>query len=152
MSDVKEQAKAIETSVFLQNVVKLIPVEIIAIYAVINGLIPATAGSVAVWVVLGVLMLLVPFYVIFAIKVKRVDQIILMTIAFPIWIGAMGGFPEMASIVWYEPWMLSVALALFTLIPPMFVGQRVSVEEIEEKFPQEGTASRAIEKKSWREV
>lgn len=158
MSDIKDQAKSVETSIFLQNLVKLIPMEIIAIFAVIKGLIPLTADPIAVWVVFGVLMILVPFYVIFAMKVKRWDQVVLMTLAFPIWVIAIGGLPIEMTVGWYEPWMMSVSLALFTLIPPMFVGQRVSVDEIEEKFPdkQENATSMAAmlesKKKSWREV
>ena len=156
MSDIKEQAKTIEAGIFLQNLVKLIPVEIIAIFAVIKGLIPVTAAPIAVWVVFGILTAMVPFYVIFAMKVVKWDQVILMTLAFPIWVIAIGGLPDILAIAWYEPWMISVGLALFTLIPPMIYGTRVSNDEIDEKFPDkpiEKTTNKIKSKvKSWREV
>jgi len=155
MSDVEKEAKTIQTSIFLENLVKLIPVEIIALFAVIKGLIPATAGATSVWIVFGLLTALVPFYVVFAMNVKKWDQVALMTIAFPIWAVALGGLPSLGlSVVWLEPWMMSVALALFTLVPPMFYGKRVDVEEIEEKFPdiEPSTAVRVSEKRPWREV
>lgn len=156
-NNIQEQAREVQTSVFLKNLVKLIPVEIIALFAIIQGLIPATAAAASVWVVFGLLTLLVPFYVIFAMKVKKWDQVLLMTIAFPIWAIAIGGLPPLGLVVaWFEPWMVSVALALFTLVPPMFYGQRISENELEEKFPQSApeltTQLRAQEIKSWREI
>lgn len=140
MSDI-DNAQKFQIDLFLQNLVKLIPIEIIALFAIIKGMIPVTANPVAIWVFLGILTLMVPLYIIFAMRVTKVSQIILMTLAFPIWVLAMGGFPTGTFI---EPWMLSVALALFTLIPPMFYGQRIPTEELT-------TASRG-KVKSWREV
>ena len=128
--EMKNEAKSLQTNMFLQNLIKLIPVEIIALFAVIKGLIPETADPIAVWVVFGVMFLLVPFYVIFAMKVHKWDQVILMTFAFPIWTIAIGGMPAAGvAIAWLEPWMMSVALALFTLIPPMFYGHRIEPEK-----------------------
>lgn len=150
MSDMKDQAKSLETSMFLQNLVKLIPVEIMALFAVVNGLIPTTADPVAIWVVLGALTLLVPFYTIFAMKVKKVTQIILTTIAFPVWVIAMGGLPVTMAVGWYEPWMMSAGLALWTIIPPMIYGYRVPTSEVEDTEPT--TAAGMVTDKSWREV
>lgn len=150
MSDIKKQAKSFETSMFLQNLVKLIPVEIMALFAVVNGLIPTTANPIAVWIVLGLLTILVPFYVIFAMKVKKWTQVILMTAAFPVWVIAMGGLPVTTVIGWYEPWMISVGLALYTLIPPMIYGYRVSEEKILRKDTVTETGMMTVQ--SWREV
>ena len=130
MGDIQKEAQKVETTVFLQNLVKLIPVEIIALFAVVKGLIPADAAAMSVWVVFGVLAALVPFYVIFSMKIKEWDQVVLMTFAFPIWAVAIGGLPSLGvDVAWLAPWMLSVALALFTLIPPMFYGKRVEIEQ-----------------------
>lgn len=141
MSDAND-AQNFQIDLFLQNLVKLIPIEIIALFAVIKGMIPATANPIAVWIFLSILVVLVPLYIIFAMKVSKVSQIVLMTLAFPVWILAIGGLPISTTFV--EPWMVSVTLALFTLIPPMFYGQRISPEE------QTIAAKRKI--KSWREV
>jgi len=145
MSDVNNGAQQFQMDLFLQNLVKLVPIEIIALFAVVKGMIPVTANPTSIWVFLGILIVLVPFYVIFAMKVTKVSQIILMTIAFPIWILAIGGLP-ITGINFIEPWMLSVALALFTLIPPMFYGQRIQPEEVIM------TTSSRKKLKSWREV
>lgn len=153
--DVKKEARTIETTLFLQNLVKLIPVEIIALFAVVKGLIPVGAEPISVWVVFGVLTVLVPFYVVFAMGVKKWDQVVLMTVAFPIWAVAIGGLPELGvAVAWLEPWMLSVALALFTLIPPMFYGKRVEVDEIEEKFPEKKPSTASVQRRKipWRQV
>jgi len=158
MSDLQKEAQRLESSLFLQNLVKLIPVEIIALFAVIKGLIPETASEVSVWIVFVILFVLVPFYVIFAMKVKKWDQIILMTLAFPIWTFAIGGVPGTLGIAWFEPWMMSVLLALFTLIPPMFYGQRL-VEEYDEEDGEDydgevelSTSSKFFSEKPWRQV
>ena len=154
MSDVKNEVKKIETAVLLQNIVKLVPVEIIALFAIIKGIIPVGTDPVAVWVTFTILAVLVPLYVVFAMKVKNVSQVILMTLAFPIWVFALGGLP-LETLTWYAPWMMSVGLALFTLIPPMFYGQRVSVEDVVATAPVVGTASKTesvVPAKSWREV
>lgn len=141
MSDINNDVQKFQVDLFLQNLVKLIPIEIIALFAVIKGMIPATANPAAIWIFIGILTAMVPLYIIFAMKVTKVSQIILMTLAFPVWVLAMGGFPTGTFI---EPWMLSVTLALFTLVPPMFYGQRIPAEELT-------TASRR-KIKSWREV
>jgi len=141
MSDINNDVQKFQIDLFLQNLVKLIPIEIIALFAVIKGMIPVTANPVAIWIFIGILTAMVPLYIIFAMKVTKVSQIVLMTLAFPVWVLAMGGFPIGTFI---EPWMLSVTLALFTLIPPMFYGQRIPAEELT-------TASRR-KIKSWREV
>lgn len=138
MSDVKKEAKNIETSLFLQNLVKLIPVEIIALFAIIKGLIPVTASPISVLIVFGLFVVLVPFYVIFAMKIKDWVQVMLMTVAFPVWIFAIGDLP--VEFTWFEPWMISVGLALFTLIPPMFYGTRI-------KEPERVTTSNSKTKK-----
>ena len=155
MSDVKKEAQKVETTVFLQNLVKLIPVEIIALFAVVKGLIPVGAEAISVWVVFGVLAVLVPFYVIFAMKINKWDQVLLMSLAFPIWAVAIGGLPSLGiDVAWLAPWMLSVALALFTLIPPMFYGKRVEIEEPEvEPEPQAEPTTEAVQVRgSWRAV
>jgi len=141
MSDVNN-AQRFQVNLFLQNLAKLIPIEIIALFTTIKGMIPATANPTAVWIFLTILVILVPLYIIFAMKVSKISQIVLMTLAFPVWILAIGGLPISITIV--EPWMISVTLALLTLIPPMFYGQRISNEE-----PMT-TSRRKI--KSWREV
>jgi len=147
MSDVNKEVQQFQMDLFLQNLVKLIPIEIIALFAIIKGLIPTTASTISVWVVLGVLVVLTPLYIVFAMKVNKVSQVILMTIALPIWILAIGGLPIDALI---EPWILSVALALFTLIPPMFYGQRIKVQN--EPVNEFATNSSRKKIKSWREV
>lgn len=150
-----------QPSQFLTNLVKLIPVEIIALFAIVKGLIPVTASVISVWVVFGILAVLVPFYAMFAMNVKKWDQVTLMTFAFPIWAVAIGGLPSLGlSVTWLEPWMLSVALALFTLVPPMFYNTRIETpipeketEDTGKEIRMSGTSSVKKQKiKSWREI
>ena len=134
---------------FLMNLVKLIPAEIVAMYIILQTMVPATlVGYLFISVPLFILL---PFYLIYAMKIKRVDQIALMTVAFVIWIFALGG--PFIFFAWYEPWMASVLLAMFTLVPPMIYGYRAEV-------PTEMTAASSrknrlldmMRGKSWREI
>ncbi len=147
MSDTQNDVKKFQVSVFIQNLIKLVPTEFIVLWGIIVGLIPTTAPALASWIVLGAITLLIPFYLIFSMKVKDVGQIILTTLAFPLWSMMIGGAPAM-SLTWFEPWMVSVGIAIFTFIPPMFYGKRVNPEEIPGSVPT--TATRTP--KSWREV
>lgn len=150
MSDIKNNTKIIDTSLFLQNLVKLIPVEIIAIFTIIKGIIPITASPISILIIFGILLVLIPFYAVFAMKIKKAPQVILMTVVFPIWILALGGLPIVETISWYQPWIMSVGLALFTLIPPMFYGRRLEAA----KRSTAATSSKmtAVEDKCWREI
>lgn len=144
MSD--NQMPVSSINVFLTNLVKLIPAEIVALYAVIQTFVPATLTA---HLFISVpLMVLTPLYMYFAMGVKKVDQIILTSVAYVIWVFALGG--PFVFINGYEPWMAGVALALFTLVPPIIYGYRVPAEEIT-------TAAKSGKKskgpiKSWREI
>jgi len=109
---------------YLENLTKLIPVEIVGAFILLRNSIPQDTPSITIWALLIILLILDPLYILFAMRVKNISQILLMTLAFPIWIMCIGGIP-ISTLTWFEPWMGTIALVLFTLIPPMFYGQKV---------------------------
>lgn len=129
---------------YLVNLVKLIPAEILAIYTIAMIFVPVTLiGALFVAIPLAIL---VPLYLRFTLDVKNIKQIVISTLAFIVWLFALGGpfiyFP------WYESWMAGALLTLFTLIPLILF-----------KTPIEQTTESTIKKKkkimntkSWRQI
>ena len=134
---------------FLENLVKLIPAEIIALYAVLSGFVPEDlTGQLFITIPLFVLT---PFYMYFAMKVSKVGQIAISSVAFAVWLFAIGG--PFAYFPWYEAWMGGALLALYTLIPPMAYQKRLPAYEGENRglYDDKLTAT-GPRVKSWREI
>lgn len=139
------------TQKFLENLVKLIPAEVIALYAVISGFVPADlTGQLFITIPLFVMT---PFYMYFAMGVRKISQVVLSTFAFLVWMFAIGG--PFIYFTWYESWMGAALLAFYTLIPPMFYGTRLPAYEGENEglYDEKLTAKKIVESpKSWREI
>lgn len=136
---------------FLENLVKLIPAEIIALYAVISGFVPADlTGQLFITIPL---FAMTPFYMYFAMGVHKISQVVLSTFAFLVWMFAIGG--PFVYFGWYESWMGAALLAFYTLFPPMFYGTRLPSYEGENGglYDEKLTARKVVESpKSWREI
>lgn len=142
--DINEEFQRIQIRQYLISLVKLIPAEIIALYSATMAFVPQSLiGSLFVAVPLAILT---PLYLIFAMGITKSTQIITSSLAFVVWIFALGG--PFIYFSWYEPWMAGTLLSLFTIVPPMLFGRRPAGEKIV------GASSKmtAIKNKSWREI
>ena len=73
-------------------------------------------------VVAGLLVALTPLYLRFAMGVRSGAQLAVSCVSMLIWIYALQQGPvRFLAPPWYEPWYGSVALAIWTLVPPMFL-------------------------------
>jgi hypothetical protein len=114
--------RSIETdrSSFLEVLLKLIPSEVIAVHVFIQGVMPRVF-----WPTLVVFLLLVgitPLYLYWAMGVRSRPQLVVSTLSLVVWIYALGQGPfRFMRAPWGEPWYGSVMLALWTLVPPMFL-------------------------------
>ncbi len=109
-----------EDASFLNALLKLIPSEVVAVYLFILGILPDRLVPHLTVAVL--LVALTPLYLRFAMGVRSAAQLAVSTVSMLIWIYALGQGPvHFLAPPWYEPWYGSVALALWTLIPPMFL-------------------------------
>jgi hypothetical protein len=106
---------------YLSRLAKYIPVEIVGLYLFAAGVIPRTSGSAdttALWVVFVACLVFTPIYM--WIVTRREGgkplwpQVILATIAFPIWVLAMGGPFEGLS--WYRSYIFAIVLAFATVV------------------------------------
>jgi hypothetical protein len=111
---------------FVQVLLKLIPSEIIAVFIFVQGVMPRLL--VPHLVVALLLIAITPLYLSRAMGVRSQVQLVVSTISLVVWIYAMGAGPlRFVRPPWYEPWHGAVALAVWTLVPPMFLAGK-SVE------------------------
>ena len=107
---------------FLQVLVKLIPSEVIAVFIFIQGVMPRVLLPHLVIALL--LVCITPVYLYWAGGVRSRQQLVISTLSLVVWVYAMGVGPlRFVKPPWYEPWHGAVALALWTLIPPMFLSR-----------------------------
>lgn len=108
---------------YLGRLVGYIPSEIVALYLAVSGFVPeqpASTREVALWVISGICFVLTPIYFRFATldpkKGSLKIQILLASIAFPIWVFAIGG--PFVYLPWYEGsrWIASAVLAVATVL------------------------------------
>ncbi len=127
---------------FLQVLLKLIPSEVIAVFIFIQGVMPPQLLPHLVMAVL--LVAITPIYLSRASRVTSRPQLIVSTLSLVIWIYAIGTGPlRFVRAPYYEPWHGAVALAVWTLVPPIFLTPRVESQGRRRKAPgQRGQARR----------
>jgi hypothetical protein len=107
---------------FLQILLKLIPSEVIAVFIFIQGVMPRVLLPHLVVALL--LVCITPVYLYWAGGVRSRTQLAISTLSLVVWVYAMGVGPlRFVRPPFYEPWHGAVALALWTLIPPMFLAR-----------------------------
>jgi hypothetical protein len=115
--------RAIEQeNTFLQILLKLIPSEVIAVFVFIQGVLPRQI--IPHLVVTLLLVAITPVYLSWATGVRSRPQLVISTLSLVVWIYAMGIGPlRFVRPPYYEPWHGAVALAIWTLVPPMFLAR-----------------------------
>ena len=112
---------------FLQVLLKLIPSELIAVFIFVQGVLPRI--FLPHLLIALVLVAITPLYLARAAGVKSRAQLVVSTLSFVVWIYAMGIGPlRFVRPPFYEPWHGAVALAVWTLVPPMFLARNAPVE------------------------
>jgi hypothetical protein len=111
---------------YKDKVLKLIPAETVALYVSLQGVLvsalsdPARAQQLQVWewAIFLIMMALNALYLLRVQHVTDWKQHAIVAAAFIVWAFTLGGPFE--SLPFYEPFMGSVTLALFTFVVPMF--------------------------------
>jgi len=108
---------------FLQVLLKLIPSEVIAVFIFVQGVLPRNLTPHLVVTIL--LVAITPLYLSRAMGVHSRIQLVVSTISLVVWIYAMGVGPlRFLRAPFYEPWHGAVALAVWTLVPPMLLARQ----------------------------
>jgi hypothetical protein len=112
---------------YLGRLIGYIPSEMVALYLFSTGMAASGTRSshsklLAYWVIFALVWVLTPLYMMFATKTKSKPplrpQVILASLAFPVWVYATGG--PFALCNWYRGWVASVVLAFVTVIFGMY--------------------------------
>ena len=118
-----------ETDGFMSNLVGYVPVEFVAAYVAVSGYLaglPMNQREILSWAVPGILTLATPFYIRIATTMDMGDkknvrgpwrQVIASTIAFPVWVFAIGG--PFAQMAWYTESLGAIVLTVVSLLLPM---------------------------------
>ncbi len=112
---------------YLSRVLKHIPSEIVMTYVSIDGVLRTTYQNrpeilnQALWILAGVLCVMTPLWLWRVMHVRRFSQLLLSTLAFPLWLFAMGG--PFTTLDWYQPALGGVVLPLYTLLVPLITGK-----------------------------
>jgi len=119
---------------FLQVLLKLIPSEVIAVFIFIQGVMPKSLLPHLVMAVL--LVAITPVYLNRASGVTSRPQLVISTLSLIVWIYAIGTGPmRFVRPPYYEPWHGAVALAIWTLVPPIFLTPREEAKRPRKKAP-----------------
>jgi hypothetical protein len=107
---------------YIGRLAKYIPAEIIALYLGVANVIPVTDSSyhLALWIVAGTTALCTPVYMWLATreagKPTLWSQIVISSIAFPIWVFAIGG--PFVFLPWYagKHWIAAIVISFVTFL------------------------------------
>lgn len=106
---------------YKDRLVKLIPSEIVAAYVPLQGLIMGLTQNqqTIMWIVFVCLLALVPLYLNKITAVKKPGQLAFSTLAFAIWVLALGGFTVLLpGVTLLNANVGSIILILYTLFIP----------------------------------
>ncbi len=104
---------------YLTKVVKYVPVEILAVYLLMAGVIDSNVTNAhdhAIWLgslLAGILLLTIP-YDLQVLKIVRWSQIAMSLVALAVYVFALGGW--FATTSWYHQWYASIVVPLFALL------------------------------------
>jgi hypothetical protein len=107
---------------YVERLIKLIPSEIIAVFLILQGLVPVEERQSGLIVIAGFLFVLIPFYLWYTMRVRSIPQIIISTISFPVWVYLIYG--EVMFPATYESWVAAILMAVWVVVLPMFYSSR----------------------------
>jgi hypothetical protein len=123
LGDVPENRSQGDT--YLDRLVKYIPTEIIALYLGATNVVPHTAKSnemIALWVIAALTAICTPIYMYYATKEPDQptlwSQIVISSIAFPVWVFAIGGPFQVTWPNWYpdNKWIAAIVISFATFL------------------------------------
>lgn len=121
-----ESALPIEPDNYATRLLKYIPAEIVGLYitseAVIRASSEGTSMYALMWIVFLFGLVMTPLYLHRVTKVTRKSQLLVSTVAFGIWVFALGGPFEVVD--WYKPLYGGLLLPAFTLVVAVYEGKK----------------------------
>ena len=126
-----EEALSRTADNYTDRLLKYIPAESVALYLTLQGIVLSSAEAPAVsawlWFAFAIGMIGTPLYLWRIQQVSKRIQLAVSTAAFGVWVFALGGV--FASLSWYEPFLGSLMLVVFTFFVPLISPDVLSSEE-----------------------
>jgi hypothetical protein len=116
---------------YTDRLLKYIPAESVALYLTLQGIILSGAADLPtlntwLWFILGIGLIGTALYQWRVLKIGKVVQLAVSTAAF-VWVFALGG--AFASLSWYEPFIGSLTLVIFTFFAPLISPDAMSTNQ-----------------------
>lgn len=114
-----------EEDAYVSRIIKLIPAEIVSIYIAVFNLIKSSkanpSGSeILQWIVFVLMLVITPFYLKKAAKIRATKQIVFCTLSFVFWVFSLGGPLDGKTIGGFTPQFLgAIFLPIYTLLIPL---------------------------------
>jgi hypothetical protein len=109
---------------YQSRLLKYIPAEVIAVYLTLDNALRSAKDQIALqswlWIIFGILLVGTPLYLWRVSKVTKKVQLLISTIAFAVWVFALGGAFALQS--WYHPVYGALLLPLYTFFVPVISG------------------------------
>ncbi len=106
---------------YLTRLIKFVPSEVVALYITLYALANSSRNEIAfdavVWAIFIVGIIATPLYLWRVAKVADWTQMIISTIAFVVWIFALGG--PFSTLSWYHPVYGALLLPVYTFFVPI---------------------------------
>jgi len=103
----------------------------VALYLTLQGIILSGVEGPSLnpwlWIIFGIGLIGTPMYLWRVVKVGKKAQLVVSTAAFGVWVFALGG--AFASLSWYEPFIGSLALVVFTFFAPLISPDTLGSEQ-----------------------
>jgi hypothetical protein len=109
------------TDEYVDRIIKLIPGEVVALYITLAGILAASSqnSGILFWLIFVICLAGTPLYLKKISKVNNHVQIAVSTVAFIVWVFALGG--PFATMAWYQPIYGALLLPIFTFFIPMVI-------------------------------
>lgn len=126
---------------YIDRLLKYIPAEVIALYLGANNVIPASDSShphqqeFAMWAVAALAALATPLYLYITTRKKGAppvwSQIIIGSVAFPVWVFAIGGPFEASFPNWYkqERWIGAIVIMFGTFLAGLYLPKETTSKD-----------------------
>lgn len=110
---------------YQSRLLKYIPTEVVALYLTLDNILKSAAvnqqpDQTLLWIIFLLLVIFTPIYLWRVTKVRKTVQLIISTVAFVIWVFALGGVFE--NLPWYQHYYGALLLPTFTFLVPIIEG------------------------------
>jgi hypothetical protein len=117
---------------YMDRLLKYIPAESVALYLTLQGIILSGAAEASnlntwLWFILVIGLIGTALYQWRVLKIEKLVQLAVSTTAFGVWVFALGG--AFVSLSWYEPFIGSLTLVIFTFFAPLISPDVLSTDQ-----------------------